>query len=554
VDACNHRHNQVILLADIYADRDLAGRHACSSLRFWASLPSDYRCSSRYLDAVDLSPSVDPAIRPLVPVAMPESLVIDAFRSTAPAKRRRWPGTYHTAPIFGGRTISAMGSRPQDHMDRDLLLASLIRDRRLRMFRKQCLEMPAWAPAVPETIPAKFQYQAQQLIMLGSHQQHLIERMRDTIHLAVDRCQGEQMLAAMEACLPRGALFARKVPDPGHACGYAKLCPWCHARSVQRLYRHLIAGPCIPESLAGKHLVALRMRVEGGEILESENVRRVRDDYRYGLRKLASRVGFEGGVIIHQATPWIPWYDRPKEKQRIFAHIFSMIGVVASSAVESLDEVIEDVCSDQCIGGNYETAMLPAGTPQALRYLLFGSSYKFDSSELGLVVNSDGKLRYGIQGAAGLEPWFLFDERQAWSYVAAMQGMRLYDTFGAWRSSQAGRQRCPRKRRAKSEYGNDNRQAAFRSENRRRRDAANDRRRELVAVALPYYQKFKDASGKHFGSPMLRRSLNDAGHTISDRDARWLAKHLPANDTRSGLEKFIAKRKLTGLSMAEVHA
>ena len=28
----------------------------------------------------------------------------------------------HSGPIFGGRTISAMGNRPKDHMDRDLLL------------------------------------------------------------------------------------------------------------------------------------------------------------------------------------------------------------------------------------------------------------------------------------------------------------------------------------------------------------------------------------------------------------------------------------------------
>ncbi len=76
-----------------------------------------------------------------------------------------------TGPIFGGRTISAMGNRPGDHRDRDLLLASLLRDKRLPMFREQCFKLPAWAPAVPECIPATFQHQAQQLIMLGSTHQ-----------------------------------------------------------------------------------------------------------------------------------------------------------------------------------------------------------------------------------------------------------------------------------------------------------------------------------------------------------------------------------------------
>jgi hypothetical protein len=176
--------------------------------------------------------------------------------------------------------------------------------------------------------------------------------------------------------------------------------------------------------------------------------------------------------------------------------------------------------------------------------LLFGSSYKFDSSELGIVASDPRKLHRGIQGAAALEPWFLFKPRQAWSYAAAMQDTRLYDTFGNWRKSQADRQRCSRKRRAQSEYGSENRQSAFQSENRRRHSDANAKRRQLVPLALPYYQEFVDAGGKHLGSPALRKALNDAGHFISDRDARWLAKHLPAMDDRSGFEKFVAKRTL----------
>ena len=243
-------------------------------------------------------------------------------------------------------------------------------------------------------------------------------------------------------------------------------------------------------------------------------------------------------------TPWIPHYDRSEEKRKGFAHIFTIIGVVSSSSVEMLDEAVKELCSDLWLDWDYETTTLPANTPQALRYLLFGSSYKFDSSELGIVVNDWQRLRYGIQGAAALEPWFLFNERQAWSYAAAMQGTRLYDTFGTWRESQAGRQGCSRIRRAKSEDGNALRRMAFESKNRERRDDANDRRSRLVAVALPYYQKFKDAGGKQLGSPALRKALNEAGHAVSDRDARWLAKHLPAQDTRTGREQYTAKQKL----------
>ncbi len=446
-------------------------------------------------------------------------------------------------PIFGGRTISAMGNRPQDHMARDLLLASLIRDRRLRMFRKQCLTPPEWAPAVPANIPANFRNRAQQLIMLGCNHQHLIEKMRASIDLAADPCHAERMLKAIEACPPRGALFTRPRLDNARPCGHARLCPWCHARSVERFYEHLLAGPCTPERLAGKYLIAFRTRLEAGEDLQSGEVRKARNDYRYRLRRVAHKIGIEGGAIIHQVTPWIPHYDRPHEKKKGFAHIFTLIGVSAST-IDGLGVNLDELCSDLWLDWDYEAITLPADTPQALRYLLFGSSYKFDSSHLGIVVNDWKRLRYGIQGAAALEPWFLFDERQAWSYANAIQGLRLYDTFGNWHKSQAERKQCSRKRRAKSEYGNENRTAAFDRKNDQRRSDANSRRRKLAKLALPYYQKFKDAGGKRLGRPALRKVMQEAGYPISDRDARWLAKNLPAMDTRTWFDKSFAKWKL----------
>ena len=427
-------------------------------------------------------------------------------------------------------------------MDRDLLLASLLRDRRLRMFRKQCLHMPDWAPAVPESVPANYHGRAQQLIILGSMQQNMIEKMHDTIRLAPDGQQGEKMLRAMEACLPRGALFTRTMADPGRACGHARLCPWCHARSVQRLYHQLLDGPCTPERLAGKHLVVLRTRVEGGEEVDAREVHRVRDDYRFKFRQVAFEIGIQGGVILHQVTPWIPRYDRKEDRRRVFAHVFTMIGVVDSSTIATVAGGIERAWSDAMLG-YCESTMLPAEMPHALRYLLFGTSYKFDGSELDIVVNDPRNLIRGIQGAAALEPWFLFTPRQVWTYAAAMQGTRLFDTFGNWRMSQAEHKQCSRKRRAKSEFGDEDRRMAFESANRQRRDHANDRRRQLVAVALPQYQMFRDAGGKGLGSPALRKLLNDAGHTVSDRDARWLAKNLLAMDTPSGLEKVVTKRR-----------
>ena len=189
---------------------------------------------------------------------------------------------------------------------------------------------------------------------------------------------------------------------------------------------------------------------------------------------------------------------------------------------------------------DHNTIRLPADTPQSLRYLLFGSCYKFDSSDLDIVVNQPKNLVYGIQGAAALEPWFLFDEQQAWFYVAAMQRTRLYDTFGNWQHSQADRECCSRKRRAKSEDGNVNRSGAFEDENDRKHSIADRQTPTACGGSFASFQKFTDAGGEHLGSPALRKIVNEAGHNISDRDARWLAKNLASMDKRTVREKRFA--------------
>ena len=277
-----------------------------------------------------------------------------------------------------------------------------------------------------------------------------------------------------------------------------------------------------------------------------------RNDYRHRLRCVAHKLDIEGGVILHQATPWVPWYNRPEQKRKIFAHVFTMAGVMDSNGVENVARVARHACDDQMLLGMHELMLLPGTTPQALRYLLYGSSYKFDSSRVGLLVKDPKTVLYGIQGAAALQPTFLFDEQQAWSYSDAMKGTRLYDTFGNWRESQAEQKSCPPKPRVQSECGEECRKWAFESENDRKHRDAEARRQKLAVIALPFYQKFKDAGGKRLGSPALRKSLSEAGHNITDRDARWLAKNLPSMDTPTVSHKFVARRKFVAGRKLEI--
>ena len=442
-----------------------------------------------------------------------------------------------------------MGVRPQDHRERDLLLGSLLRDHRLPMFRTQCHELPSWAPQVPERWPRKTLRQAQQLIMLGAHQQSFIAELRNRVSQSLDPEKVSKMLDVMDACLPRGALFSRKdATDPRRHCGYARLCPWCHARSVQGLYHRLLAGPCAPEKLVGKRLVMLRVfddskrpfgrEAQQGdqeiietfgdheEVLLPSSCQGTRDLWREELKIIARELQMEGAVFIHQISPIRIYGSHDKSYDNGFRHELVLLGTVPLPV--SLSRTLAEM------NWNYaelEWATIPADTPDALRYMLFGTCYKFRTELVGITVN-DEKYRFGLQGAARLQPWFLFSPTQALSYLAATQGMRVYDTLGSWRRSPEARSRIPLTRQASldPQYGNDRRERAFRNENAEREAQALERRKGLLALASPLYKTLRASLGRAPGSPALRQAMIDAGSGVSNRDARWLVKELVASE------------------------
>jgi hypothetical protein len=72
------------------------------------------------------------------------------------------------------------------------------------------------------------------------------------------------LLLSLAACRPVGALLewqGKQVRKHDYACGYARVCPWCHGRAVAALYRRLMDGPCRPGRLQGRHLIRLRLRI-----------------------------------------------------------------------------------------------------------------------------------------------------------------------------------------------------------------------------------------------------------------------------------------------------
>ena len=437
------------------------------------------------------------------------------------------PTTLDTTTLFGGRQMITMGNRPEDHRVRDLLLGSLLRDRRTRLFRKYCRGDGGWTPTLPSDWPKKFTRQGHSLTVLGSMHQHFLDRLRESIPLDDDG-HAERMLGAMQDCMPMGALVGRRDDnDRGRPCGYSKLCPWCHARNVERIYRRLVAGPCSEARLEGKRLVLVRLggydtTCGGGSVLDRTEVQSLRESSKQSAKSIVNDLGIEGGIIFHQFGPKRVYGPRCKVVDEAFSEEVVMVGESKSITPEKLAEY-ED--------SGYDMLLLPADTPHALRYFLFGTSYKFpvESIEgLDIISRCSDKDRiplftkYGIPGAASLQPWFLFNETQAWSYLDVTAGTRLCDTFGTWRKNgrTAAKTETEKGRRVSPEQ-------ALHHANKERKNEAGDRRAGLMPKAERVFRTLRAEKGRNPGSTALRAALAAAGLAISDRDSRWLVKQMP---------------------------
>jgi len=152
--------------------------------------------------------------------------------------------------------------------------------------------------------------------------------------------------------------------------------------------------------------------------------------------------------------------------------------------------------------------------------------------------------KYGIPGAASLQPWFLFDETQAWSYLQATTGTRLYDTFGTWRVNPRGNPQGTEDREAVARITEDrqpecvSQAMAFRNANNERMFDAGNRRAGLMRKAETVFRNLKSKMGRNPGSKAIQTAMSVAGHTISDRDSRWLVKQLPLYCQEEELEPF----------------
>jgi hypothetical protein len=139
----------------------------------------------------------------------------------------------------------------------------------------------------------------------------------------------------------------------------------------------------------------------------------------------------------------------------------------------------------------------------------------------------------GIRGALAWQPTFLLDDQMWFPYVEEVRHERLYRALGSWREGMAVAARDARSsidRRFKAaqarRFARDRQQRG----NRRRGREANDRRSDLLKVALQVWPKVLAEPRTGRGRPSHRRRLGELlkqrGAVPSRRDLEWLRKRL----------------------------
>jgi hypothetical protein len=495
-------------------------------------------------------------------------------------------GAFHLDPQAAVESwrFRALGRRPRDFMARDLLLGSLWRDNRPRVFHTLSKDPVPWLEDHVRNLPGKLRAQAIQLDVL-----HYLHRRQlaclsqgdyPNWDLEVD---GRGMLAKLAGCWPYGALMTP--PSRPHenevrrrrCCGLPWLCPWCYARAAERLYRLLQAGPL--QDTQDKYLVlgwfstygaqaspdsawadvwAGRCDTGGYYLQGPRKVRSMRQAVHMKLRQYARELGITGGILTHQISPWRtgdPVYRRGVPSGLpTFRHDYALLGEVTLPTDEEKQRFLDataynssaqgriELTDPDLIGGNivllnWSSHPADDGKTDTLRLFLAGSSLSYPVRKLEAC---DGRREQvnRVRGAFALQPNFMMDDVQWWSYAETTRGLPLYVPFGSWRSSihevkekQKAQKKMitlpvpARQRKAASARGK-----ALKAANVKRQQGAQDEVARLVAIARPLLQGLMANKAGKRGRPAYRSGLKHLleanGYSVSMRQLKQVMARL----------------------------
>jgi hypothetical protein len=479
--------------------------------------------------------------------------------------------------------IAALGQRPRDYLARDLLLHSLWRDERPRVFHKLAKKPPGWIEDHVRHLPGNQHKQATQLTVLHYLHRRQLSRLW-TGDVASDFIgdESKSLLRRLWDCWPYGA----KMVPPEHAetapqgcCRLGWLCPWCYARRAVSLERLLREGPL--QKPQGKHLVLAFLATfgeqtspdpewgerwcgrEGAYYLQSpKKVRAMRSAITGKLRRFARELGITGGIVTDQISPWKTTYDRRGVAPGMpsFRHDYALLGEVTFKGEEQAGRFRYETeywtAPFGCImirhpdlaGGSKTVGVFwsfhPADDPKvnALRLFLAGSSAGYPVGNLEWYAGGEQArtlARNGVRGALALRPHFMMDEVQWWSYAEATHGLPLYVPFGTWRSEigEAKRRRAEGRKLALMLPSPERKVASRRRQGLKKANAEREQQtREeldrLVAVARPLLEQAREGRSGRRGRPAhrarLKELLEEQGWTVSEHRLKQLVRELGA--------------------------
>jgi len=483
------------------------------------------------------------------------------------------------ADWLGWFPVVAVGDRPRDHMTRDLMHGSLLRDHRVPAFARMAKDPPPdWLREAVAHLPVPQQPQARQHLtlrwMVGRGLFHLSESLPE-----YQQNEGvRRLIRDVMQCRPLGAHVGRPDRDDWSwrskdgTCKRRQLCPSCLTRWAMKYYRRLRLGPCNPGRGAGKHLLLARIEVPG-EALPPLSEAVCMDLYRWNppwicegstfnprrllrlgdilfartvwggrLRDWARSCGATGGVLVHQVGP-----GRTERGLAGFVHELSILAEVPTATRDHRIVLKQRACLDSermptkwsgDVPIRIAAAVMAADRPTALRYLWAGTSVGFDLERAGIHVNGGIEAAWGLEGAVRLQPWFLYDAEQWLSHGEALKGLHLARPFGSWRGKIP-----PLPRRVP---GSCDRMVAGPKviARRARRRGLDDRNDRVAAEALAVRQRFLEVArpiheglareGRRPGRGRLMAALAAAGHPVSERVARDLILEFDRQSERRG--------------------
>jgi hypothetical protein len=476
--------------------------------------------------------------------------------------------------------LAALGHRPRDYLARDLLLGSLWRDERPSVFHELAKKPPAWIEDHVRHLPGSQERQAAQLTALHYLHRRQLARLwlGDVSSDVIGDEEVRPLLGRLWGCWPYGAKMLPPAQSAPQACWcrLAWLCPWCYARRAVGLEGLLREGPL--RRPQGKHLLLARLATFGEQaspdpdwderwcgrtgyhLQGPRKVRAMRSAVASRLRRLARRLGVSGGVITHQIGPWRTGDYRRGVGPGLasFQHDFALLGEVTFRAPDEAERFRDETAyrtrpygylriTHPDLAECYQSPGIlwsfhPGDDPDvdALRLFLAGSSADYPVGRLEWHAGgmTEGRpARNGVRGALALQPHFMMDEVQWWSYAEATRGLPLYIPFGTWRTG-IGKEKCNQaeRRRALVMLPSPARRAAGRrrqtlkSANARRKREAREELDRLLEVARPLLKQAVAEQPAGRGRPAhrarLKELLEQQGCTVSEHRLKQLVREL----------------------------